>query len=280
MLTTSYAHGAPNWVELSGSPDVVDFYRQLFGWRAEKGRFLLGEEGEGGEGKEGGEGGETVAAFSGAEGPSAYWRLSFRTASSTLDVAKAVESGGGTAEFVNHDFGHFRDPAGFRFGVRRGGLVPALDAVDVPGALWWTQLYVSGAEEPANEAADEAGAGAAAGTTTSTAAKRFYLSVFGWDAQDIVLERGAEYTVLSPAGSGIAGAHGGIIRLPPADPAGAQPVPGWVPYFRVADCDAAVADAVSLGAAVVYPPESAAGIGRQATLLDPGRGQFAVNQVA
>ncbi|MFI6641567.1 VOC family protein [Streptomyces sp. NPDC050504] len=242
---------------MSGSSNVVEFYRRLFGWQPTKGLFLLGGQTVAAYGTPGGGGGDGSGADDGAD---SYWRISFRTDLGPLAVAGTVESAGGSTESANHDFGHFRDPGGHRFGVRRGGYVPALDAVDVPGALWWTQLYVSDAAEAA-------------------AAKRFHLAVFGWDMRDIVLERGADYTVLSPAGAGIEGAHGGIIRLPPADPAGAPPVPGWVPYFRVADCDATVAEALALGAAVVHPPESAAGIGRQATLRDPGRGQFAINQV-
>ncbi|MEU6081110.1 hypothetical protein [Streptomyces sp. NPDC047108] len=56
-------------------------------------------------------------------------------------------------------------------------------------------------------------------------------------------------------------------------------VDGWVPYFAVEDCDAAVATATAHGGRVVFPAETAegTGIGRQAVLRDPSGGLFAIN---
>jgi uncharacterized protein len=51
---------------------------------------------------------------------------------------------------------------------------------------------------------------------------------------------------------------------------------GWVTYFAVADCDAAVARARELGGTVLAGPENAPGIGRWATLQDPQGAVFSV----
>ncbi|MFE7116627.1 VOC family protein, partial [Streptomyces sp. NPDC057654] len=185
--------------------------------------------------------------------------LSFRCADAGV-AAEAVERAGGAvrvAPFEAEGGGRaagFSDPGHARFAVRESGRAGALGTVDVPGALWWTQLY----------------------TTDVETAKRFYGAVLAWETEDVVLERGADYTVLSPRGGGMAAAHGGIMQLPP-EAASAGISPGWHPYFAVEDCDAAVAEAVAHGATLALPAESSKGIGRQATLRDPFRALFSVN---
>jgi predicted enzyme related to lactoylglutathione lyase len=43
----------------------------------------------------------------------------------------------------------------------------------------------------------------------------------------------------------------------------------WVPYVAVADCDACVDKARSLGAKIVSPPNEIPEVGRFAVLVDP-----------
>ncbi|MEV0277905.1 VOC family protein [Streptomyces sp. NPDC050610] len=257
MLTTDHALGAPVRVDLA-TPDVeaaAAFYRALFGWEfgfeepeAEgRGVFRLG-------GREAAAAGPLTE-----EGTGSTWTLSFRCADVEA-TAEAVERAGGTVRLAPLQTGGgcaaagFSDPDHARFAVRESGRTGVLGTVDIPGALWWTQLY----------------------TTDVAAAKRFYSAVLAWETEDVVLERGAAYTVVSPRGGGLAAAHGGIMQLPP-EAASAGISPGWHPYFAVEDCDAAVATAVEHGATPALPAESSKGIGRQATLRDPFRALFSVN---
>ncbi|NUL06391.1 VOC family protein [Streptomyces lunaelactis] len=263
MLTTRYVPGAPNWIDL-GTPDVeaaTAFYGAVFGWE-----FRSAGPGTGGYGFFLLEG-RTVAAAGPltADGASSAWTLYFHSAHADA-TAKAVEQAGGAVRFGPRDIftagrqAGFTDPGGAEFAVWQPGDIQGLEAVQVPNTLWWTQLYA----------------------TDVTAAKDFYRAVFAWDTADVVLVRGAEYTVVSPSGGGRLGAHGGIMA-PPADEEsaaqqGGASILGWHPYFEVSDCDAAVATAVERGATVVFPAETAAGIGRQATLRDPFQALFSVNQ--
>ena len=54
----------------------------------------------------------------------------------------------------------------------------------------------------------------------------------------------------------------------------------WVIYFRVADCDRAVARATELGGRVTAPAESVPEVGRFALLVDPNGGHFGIMQPA
>ncbi len=257
MLTTDHALGAPVWVDLA-TPDVeaaAAFYGALFGWEFEaagprapgRGVFRLG--------------GRAVAGVGPLteEGTGSAWTLSFRCADVEATAEAVVRAGGAVrgapsgADGARRAAG-FTDPGHARFAVRESGRAELLGAVDVPGALWWTQLY----------------------TTDVETSKRFYGAVLGWELEDVVLERGAAYTVVSPHGGGMAAAQGGIMQLPP-EAASAGISPGWHPYFAVEDCDAAVAAAVGHGATSALPAESSKGIGRQATLRDPFRALFSVN---
>ncbi|MCC2275305.1 MULTISPECIES: VOC family protein [Streptomyces] len=227
------APGSPNWIALS-TPDPAAsaaFYGALLAWELTPGGHFRLA-------------GRTVAgALADSRTGRGTWTVSFRTADAAATAA-AVERAGGYA-----GPGGLADPAGARFAVREPGEGPGLETVDAPGSLWWTQLY----------------------TPDVQAAKDFYRAVFAWDTHDLVLERGAVYTVVTPQGGGMENAHGGIMR-----PLDATPV-GWLPYFAVANCDAAVTAAIENGGHVVHPPESQRGIGRQATLRDPFGAWFAVN---
>ena len=119
-----------------------------------------------------------------------------------------------------------------------------------PGTLWWTELA----------------------TTDTDAAGHFYASLFGWAIKK--QETGPQaYTELwkgpRPAGgmTAIGKEHGAI-------------APAWSVYFRVADCDAAVAKAKTLGAHVLTSPDDIAKVGRYAFLTDREGGPFAVIALA
>ncbi len=93
MLTTDYAPGAPNWLDL-GCPDTAaatTFYRAVFGWDFQSAGPKAG--GYGFWQKDG----KTVAALGPLteEGASSAWTVYFHTPDADA-TAKAVEQGGGT----------------------------------------------------------------------------------------------------------------------------------------------------------------------------------------
>jgi uncharacterized protein len=260
MLTNDYVPGAPNWVDL-GSRDTaaaVDFYRALFGWEFRSagpdaggyGMFQLA--------------GQTVAALGPLqeETASPAWTVYFATADADA-TTKTVEQAGGTVRFPPMDvfdqgrLAGYADPAGAEFAIWQPGTNKGLDRVG-PGALCWTELY----------------------TVDAARAKEFYGTVFGWDTEDVPLPPGPDgasagtYTVVSRAGGGEEGSHGGIMQL------GTDMLPDrtgyWQPYFAVADVDAVVTTAAERGATVLVPGTDMAGVGRIALLRDPEGAFFAV----
>jgi predicted enzyme related to lactoylglutathione lyase len=256
MLTTNFVPGAPNWVEVT-APDLRAagaFYGAMFGWEFSRdGRasenyahFQL-------------DGKDVAAATRISETtPGITWTLYFHTADANA-TAKSVELAGGTVLVPPDEvpgagrLAVFADPCGAAFRVWQPGEIIGLEVAGRPNSLWWAQLY----------------------TPDVGAARSFYRAALAWDTEDMVLARGAEYTVVSPSGGGTAAAHGGMMPPPPSS-TGTDVTLGWHPYFEVADCDTSVAVATEHGATVVFPPETAAGIGRQATLRDPFGAQFSV----
>lgn len=257
MLTNDYVPGAPSWLDL-GSRDVdaaTEFYRAAFGWEFRSagpdaggyGMFQLA--------------GQTVAGLGpiADEGASPAWTVYFETADADA-TSKAVEQGGGTVRFAPLDIpgeariAGYTDPAGAEFAVLQPGSLKGLDRTGAD-ALCWTELY----------------------TTDAGQAKRFYGTVFGWDTEDMPLPGDAgSYTIVSRAGGGQAGSHGGIMQLAP------EQLPDglcyWQPYFGVADTDAVVARATSRGATLLMPATDVQGVGRIALLRDPEGAFFAVLQ--
>jgi predicted enzyme related to lactoylglutathione lyase len=260
MLTNDYVPGAPNWVDL-GSRDTAAaaaFYRALFGWEFQPG----GPE-------SGGYGmfqlaGQTVAALGPLQGENARpaWTVYFASADADA-TTKTVEQAGGSVRFPPMDvfdqgrLAGYTDPDGAEFAIWQPGTNRGLDRVGA-GALCWTELY----------------------TTNAARAKEFYRAVFSWDTEDIPLPPGSDgaspgtYTVVSRAGGGQEGSHGGIMQL------GADMLPDgtgyWQPYFAVADVDAVQAAASARGGSVLMPGTDLAGVGRIALLQDPEGAFFAV----
>lgn len=257
MLTNDFVPGAPNWIDL-GSRDTdaaAAFYRELFGWELQSagpdaggyGMFQLA--------------GQTVAALGPLQDENAKpaWTVYFETADADA-TTKAVEQAGGTVRFPPMDvfdqgrLAGYTDPGGAEFAVWQPGKNKGLDRVGA-GALCWTELY----------------------TTDADQAKEFYRTVFSWDSEDVPLPGGevsGTYTIVSRAGGGQEGSHGGIMQLGPdmlPDGTGY-----WQPYFAVADCDAVVAKATEHGGTVLMPGTDMEGVGRIALLKDPEGAYFAV----
>ncbi|MFD8082748.1 VOC family protein [Kitasatospora sp. NPDC059722] len=256
MLSTDFALGAPNWVDL-GTPDVeaaAAFYRAVFGWEFEPagpqaggyGFFVLD--------------GRTVAAAGPPteEGATSAWTLYFGTSDADA-AAKAVETAAGTVRVPPTDvfdagrLAHFTDPTGADFAVWQPRATRGLDTVAAPGALCWTELY----------------------TTDATAARDFYRTVFAWTFRDVPMGPGLSYATFSPVGDGPHGEQGGIFQLL-QDNLDAGSASEWHPYFAVTDCDTAFATATGHGATTLIPPMDAPGVGRLAMLTDPAGAVFAL----
>ncbi|MFI1094596.1 VOC family protein [Streptomyces sp. NPDC020917] len=254
MLTTDYVPGAPSWVDL-GSRDTdaaAAFYKALFGWEFQSagpdaggyGMFQLG--------------GKTVAALGPLqENATSAWTVYFETADADA-TTKTVEQAGGSVRFAPMDvfdqgrLAGYTDPTGADFAVWEPRSNKGLDHVG-DGALCWTELYTPDAEQ----------------------AKAFYQAVFHWDSIGMPLpDNAGTYHVVSRAGGGQEGSHGGILQLAPdLLPDGTA---YWQPYFAVADCDGVVAKAAEKGAAVLMPATDMQGIGRIALLRDLEGAFFAV----
>jgi predicted enzyme related to lactoylglutathione lyase len=248
MLSTSFVAGSPNWADL-GTPDPeasIAFYGGLFGWEP----FSAGPEA-------GGYGfflldGAQVAAYGplAEPGASPSWTVYFATADADA-TAKAAEQAGGTVRLAPFDvmtagrMSRLTDPAGADFALWQPGDSPGLEAVNSPGSICWVELR----------------------SVDAAAARAFYETVLGWGHREVPIGPDASYWVSSTGGE--EESFGGIMQSSgPAEP--------WLPYIEVADCDATVARAVSLGARVLHPAASAPGIGRMAALADPHGARFSV----
>lgn len=255
MLSTNYPPGSPIWVDL-GTSDIdgaAAFYGALFGWEFQS----YGPDA-------GGYGGLTLkgrtAAAVGplpAEGARPSWTVYFATQNADT-TAELVTKADGTVRAEPFDvmgqgrMAQFGDPAGAGFAVWQPGQTKGLDVVNDPGSLCWTELH----------------------TPDPASAVSFYGEVFGWQTQEVPMGD-VSYTVIQPHGGGEDSSQGGIMPLSAGlGDTGMGPV--WLPYFEVADADAAVATAAQHGGTVLAPPMDIPQAGRFATLADPAGAVFCV----
>ncbi|MER6629861.1 VOC family protein [Streptomyces sp. NPDC000987] len=254
MLTTRFVTGAPNWLDIS-TPDIdgaVSFYGGLFGWRFRPagpeaggyGFFQLD--------------GRTVAGgmqVTAEQGPPS-WRVYFRSPDAEA-TAKAAEQAHGRVLAQPVDvLGQGRmavlaDAAGVPFGVWQPGETKGLDMVGEAGSLSWVELY----------------------TPDVAAAAAFYHATLGLETSAAPFPSTTDYTCVNPAGAGEDAVFGGVVPLAD-DPS--EDTAHWLPYFEVADTDAAVAGARELGGTVRAPAADIEGVGRCARLADPYGAPFAV----
>lgn len=241
---TGYASGTPSWVDLATSDPAGAraFYRGLFGWDADIGPdehgnytfFLVGD--------------HRVAGMAGQpaqDGVPTAWTTYIAT-DDTATVAKRVPELGGTLlagplEIPGQGVMTWStDPTGAAFGTweARGHMGAAL--VNEPGTLTWNELT----------------------TTDLAAARPFYTGLFGyaWEPVDTG-EGGPEYATFALGDRAV----GGALQMTGAF--GDMPS-HWMPYFAVADTDAAAATAERLGGAIGVPPTDSP-FGRFAVLTDP-----------
>ena len=183
--------------------------------------------------------------------------LSYFTVESADETAPRITELGGTV--VNGPFDVFTsgrmvvamDPTGAMFAAWEPRDHIGAGIFGEPGALAWNELY----------------------THDTEAAARFYGGLFGWTTNAALSGDGGEYVEYRLDGQSAAGMM--AIRKE----WGEMPA-NWSIYFSVADLDASLDMAASLGATVVMQPLEIAGVGRFAFLQDPQGGHFSIIQIA
>jgi uncharacterized protein len=256
---TSHVPGTFSWVELATTDQKagVAFYRALFGWDVKElpmgpgetySMFAL-------------RGKDVAAAYSmGAEerksGAPPRWKLYVTVANADSAASRAQSLGGQVLvpAFDVMDAGRtavVQDPTGAVINVWQPNRNIGVKIMNEPGALCWSELT----------------------TRDPRAAAAFYTQLFEWTMKP-GQAAAMDYTEVHNQGQPC----GGIMAMPAGMPAAMPSY--WMPYFQVADCDAATAQAKGLGANVMVPPTDIPGTGRFSILGDPQGAMFAAFRFA
>jgi predicted enzyme related to lactoylglutathione lyase len=188
-------------------------------------------------------------------GVAAHWN-SYAAVKSADEASLRVKVLGGSILRAPFDVGPkgrmaiVKDPQGATFCLWEARAHPGAQVVGEVGTLCWSELA----------------------TTDIDAAGHFYASLFGWAIKK--QETGPQAYIELWKGPRPAGGMTAIGK----EQRSAQPA--WSVYFRVADCDAAVARALALGARVLREPDDIAKVGRYAFLADREGATFAVIALA
>jgi uncharacterized protein len=136
------------------------------------------------------------------------------------------------------------DPTGATVSLWKSTQGDRPDPAETPvGSWYWNELLTSDAQK----------------------ALAFYAKVFGYTHEIMDMGQPAPYIVLNAGGK----PRGGIFQAPQGAPT------QWLPYVRVADCDATAARATQLGAQVSQAPTDIPNVGRFASIVDPLGAQVA-----
>jgi len=253
MEISKHTPGTFCWVELSTTDQnaAKKFYSELFGWSINDvpmgpdGVYTIFQLN-----------GKDVAAACGqqpeqtSQGIPPNW-LSYIAVESADDTAKAIAGAGGSVmmgPFDVNDAGRMavaQDPTGAIFSIWQPGRNIGVGVKNENNAMCWQELATGDVE----------------------AAKKFYSTVFGWDPQTKGVGTPAEYTEIYFGGQPM----GGMMQIKPEW--GNMP-PNWTVYYDVADCDACVAKAESLGGRICMPPTDIPQTGRFAVIQDPQGAAF------
>jgi len=247
---TPWPTGTPCWVDL-GVDDVAKataFYSALFGWQGqvgppEAGGYVLCEVD-----------GQPVAGIGpkmNAEQPTA-WTTYLATDDADATASKIKSAGGQLFgdPFDVMDVGRMAvaaDPGGAVFGIWQARAHTGMHLANEPGAVIWNE----------NMSRDYA------------ANQAFYQAAFGYQYDDMSSDD-FKYATFKTTGESM----GGIGEIG-SGPEWTDVPPHWMTYFNVADADAAVAKAASLGGTVIRPAWDTP-YGRMAILADDQGAAFAV----
>ena len=249
---TKHEPGTFSWVELATRDGAAAkrFYTSLFGWGFDDMPV--------GDGttytmltKNGRRVGALYQMSAQQQGVPPHWNSYVTVASADDSAAQAKRLGGNVMlePFDVLDAGRMAvvaDPTGAVFSLWQAKRHIGADLVNEPGAFCWNELY----------------------TTDPKKAADFYRGLFGWSKDARHMDYG-EYVIFNQGGRQMCG----MMQI--AKEWGPVP-PHWLVYFAVADCDASVAKATSLGAKTTMPPMDIENVGRFAMLTDPEGAGFAV----
>jgi predicted enzyme related to lactoylglutathione lyase len=254
---TSHEPGSFTWAELATSdPKAAKaFYTGLFGWSAVDNPMGPGPDDIYTRLQIGGK--DVGALFKmrpeqAAMGVPPNWGTYF-TVLSADETAKKAKSAGGTVvvePFDVMDFGRMavlKGPEGAVFSIWQPKTHYGFQRVGEDNTAGWTELQTAEADK----------------------STKFLVAVFGWTLKED--PKGA-YTEFKVGKKSI----GGIRPLGPKETL----QPHWLIYFQLADCDATVKKAQSLGGKVLMPATDFEKVGRFAVLSDPQGAVFAVIQLA
>lgn len=255
---SNYPQGQFCWVELTAAnwQQAKDFYCNLFGWTAidepigdDMYYTMMQLEGK------------TVAAMfqmtpeQQAQGVMTNW-LSYVAVDDADNTCAVAQDMGAQIIAGPHNVSTagrmaiIHQPQGAVFAIWQGVEVPGLGLRDVNNTLCWNELA----------------------TKSALDSKAFYHNLFQWECIDSAME-GMEYTEFIANDK----PQGGMLEMTPEW--GDTPA-HWMAYFQVADCDAAVEKAQSLGAVICVPPTDIPEVGRFSVINDPQGATFSVIKLA
>lgn len=237
----------PCWAEV-GAPDLTaakEFYSALFGWRTETdsreemGGYTIAYLGQ-----------LPVAALVplGEEPQPVVWYVTFAVSDVDATVEK-VRSAGGSVVFEPGNvpgmgrFASVTDPQGAAFHLWQAAGFEGAGLLNAPGSLGWVELMTRAPERAVD----------------------FYTTVFGWS-----VNASERYTQWGLDGSDF----GGMVTMDDKFPH--EVPPHWLPYFAVADVDAASATATEAGGTILMEPTSVPDGPRIAVLRDQAGAMFGV----
>lgn len=244
MPTPTLVVGAPCWIDLytTDTEKATEFYRGLFGWRAEPpderfgGYFTFTKDGK------------HVAGCmlnDGQAGIPDVWTVYLMTRDVDRTV-EAVNAGGGRVDLEpmqvaeNGSMAMIADPGQASVGLWQPDRMNGFEVIGETGTPRWFELHTRDYERTV----------------------AFYRDVLGWDAQVAGDTQDFRYTTLGGGDDRRAGIMDAAAFLP-------EGAPGyWSVYFDVADTDAALATVVSLGGRIVEPAVDTP-YGRLARAADP-----------
>lgn len=247
-MSHEFYDSEPYWLDLPTQrpKDTIAFYSELFGWQPhdmgeEYGHYTMMLKD-----------GEQVCAINpmGAPG-TARWELYFKVPDAHT-MTKAVEAAGGTVTYEPADVGdlctiaRFTDPSGVAFSVSQPKEHTGAQVWDEIGAVTWIELI----------------------SNDSATALHFYRQALSIDTE-LVNMGGSNYNLLSAPGAqrAFGGAAETAVDMGPRI---------WLPYFKVADCDATAEAMIRMGGSVGMKPMSIPNVGRVAVGHDPDGPTFGV----